>query len=200
MSSKVMVHPSAEVSPEAKIGDGTRIWSGVQVREGAVIGRECNIGKDVYIDKGVVIGDRVKIQNRASLYRGLTVEDGVFVGPHVAFTNDRYPRTITRDGRVQTDDDWQVEATLVRHGASIGAGCVVVSGVTVGRWAMVGAGSVVTHDVPDQALVRGNPARVAGYVCECGKRLDLDAWAADRWRCPACGATYGLPVAGIEQE
>ena len=194
-----MIHPTADVSPDARVGAGTRIWSGVQVREGAVVGSDCSIGKDVYIDKGVVIGDRVKIQNHASLYRGLTIEDGVFIGPHVAFTNDRYPRTITPDGRVQTDDDWQVEATLVRHGASIGAGSVVVSGVTIGRWAMVGAGSVVTRDVPDQALVKGNPARVTGYVCECGKPLGLDASGSDKWRCPACGAAYDLPAGRIER-
>lgn len=195
-----MIHPSADISPDATIGDGTRIWSGVQVREGAVVGSDCNIGKDVYIDKGVIVGDRVKIQNRASLYRGLTVEGGVFIGPHVAFTNDRYPRAITPDGRLQTDDDWQAEPTLVRHGASIGAGSVIISGVTIGRWALVGAASVVTRDVPDQALVMGNPARVTGYVCECGTRLDADeSGAADKWHCPACGAVYDLPSARIER-
>jgi len=194
-----MIHPTADVSPDARIGAGTRIWSGVQVREGAVVGSDCNIGKDVYIDKGVVIGDKVKIQNRASLYRGLTVEDGVFIGPNVSFTNDRFPRTITPDGRIQTDDDWQVEETLVRHGASIGAGSVIISGVTIGRWAMVGAGSVVTGDVPDQALVKGNPARVTGYVCECGKPLDPDASGSDKWRCPACGAAYDFPTDRIER-
>jgi acetyltransferase-like isoleucine patch superfamily enzyme len=199
MSSKAIVHPTAEVSPDASIGDGTRVWNGAQVREGAIIGSDCNIGKDVYIDKGVVIGDRVKIQNGASLYRGLTVEDGVFIGPHVVFTNDRYPRAITPDGRVLSDDDWQAEATLVRHGASIGAGSLIVSGITIGRWAMVGAGSVVTRDVPDQALVKGNPARVAGYVCECGQRLDLDPSGPDKWRCTACGAVYDLPSGGIER-
>lgn len=200
MSSKVTIHPTAEVSPEATIGDGTHIWSGVQVREGAAIGRDCNVGKDVYVDKGVVIGDKVKIENRASLYRGLTVEEGVFIGPHVAFTNDRYPRSITPGGRMQGDDDWRSEATLVCHGASIGAGAVIAPGVTIGRWAMVGAGSVVTHDVPDQALVKGNPGRVAGYVCKCGKPLHLDVSRRDKWDCPACGATYTLLVAGIEQE
>ncbi len=111
-----MIHPTAEVSPEARIGPDTDIWNEAQVREGAVIGADCNIGKGVYIDKDVVVGDKVKIQNRASLYRGVTVEDGVFIGPHVSFTNDRYPRSITPEGRVRTDDDWEPEPTLVRHG------------------------------------------------------------------------------------
>jgi UDP-2-acetamido-3-amino-2,3-dideoxy-glucuronate N-acetyltransferase len=192
-----MIHPSAEVSPDAKIGAGTRIWNDVQVREGAIIGSDCNVGKGVYIDKGVVIGDRVKIQNYACLYRGVSVEDGVFIGPHVVFTNDRYPRAVSPDGQIKTDADWQAEPTLVRHGASIGAGCIVVSGVTIGRWAMVGAGSVVTRDVPEQALVVGNPARVGGYVCECGQRLEHEE--SNRWLCPACGAVYDLPASRIER-
>ena len=198
MSSKAFIHPTADVSPDAKIGDGTRIWNGVHVREGAIIGSDCIIAKDVYVDKDVVIGDRVKVQNGASLYRGLTVEDGVFIGPHAVFTNDRYPRAITPDGRPLTDDDWQPEPTLVRHGASIGAASVIISGVTVGRWAMVGAGSVVTQDVPEQALVMGNPARVAGYVCECGTPLKINAAGTNRWHCPSCGASYDLPASRIE--
>jgi UDP-2-acetamido-3-amino-2,3-dideoxy-glucuronate N-acetyltransferase len=188
-----MIHPSAEVSPEAKVGPGTRVWNGAQVREGASIGRDCVIGKDVYVDKGVVIGDRVKVQNGANLYRGVTIEDGVFIGPNVTFTNDRYPRAVTPDGRPQTDDDWQAEPTLVRYGASIGAGSVVVPGVTIGRWAMVAAGSLVTRDIPEQALVMGSPARLAGYACKCGQPLDHDE-SSDSWRCAACGATYSLPV------
>jgi UDP-2-acetamido-3-amino-2,3-dideoxy-glucuronate N-acetyltransferase len=198
MPSKTTIHPTAEVSPEAKIGDETRIWGGVQVREGAVIGRQCIIGKDVYVDRGVVVGDKVKIQNRASLYRGLTVEDAVFVGPHVAFTNDRYPRSVTLDGRMQGDDDWQVEPTLICHGASIGAGAVIVCGVTVGRWAMIGAGAVVTRDVPDHALVRGNPARIVGYACRCGKPLEADASSPDHWFCLSCGQSFELPDRRIE--
>ena len=194
-----MIHPTADVSPDATIGAGTRIWHGAQVREGAVVGSDCVIAKDVYIDKDVVIGDKVKVQNRASLYRGLTVEDGVFIGPHVVFTNDRYPRAVTPDGHLQTDDDWQPEPTLVRYGASIGAGSIVISGITIGRWAMVAAGSVVTRDVPDQALVVGNPARMTGYVCECGRRLAPGASGRDVWRCPTCGRVYDLPSSGIEQ-
>ena len=192
-----MIHPTAEVSPDATVGAGTRIWNGAQVREGAVIGSECNIGKDVYVDRGVVVGDRVKIQNGACLYRGLTVEDSVFIGPHATFTNDRYPRAVTPEGNLQTDDDWQAEPTLVRRGASIGAGAVIISGLTIGRWAMVGAGSIVARDVPEQALVIGNPARIVGYVCECGQRLERQE--SDKWLCPACGAVYQLPSDRIER-
>lgn len=188
-----MIHPSADVSPDARLGAGTRVWHEAQVREGASIGAECTIGKGVYIDRDVVVGDRVKIQNRASLYRGVTIEDGVFVGPHVSFTNDRYPRAVDPDGALRTDEDWEVVPTVVREGASIGAGAVVVAGVTVGRWALVGAGAVVTRDVPDHALVAGNPARVAGYVCRCGRRL---AGEAVTWRCAACGLTFELEPAG----
>jgi acetyltransferase-like isoleucine patch superfamily enzyme len=186
-----MIHPTAEVSPKAKIGDETNIWNEAQVREGAVIGAGCNIGKGVYIDRDVVIGDKVKIQNRASLYRGVTVEDGVFIGPHVSFTNDRYPRSITPGGRLRTDDDWEPEPTLVRYGASIGAGSVIILGVTVGRWAMVGAASLVTHDVPDHALVKGSPARIAGYMCCCGRPLRYNS-ACGSWLCAACGAFFDL--------
>jgi UDP-2-acetamido-3-amino-2,3-dideoxy-glucuronate N-acetyltransferase len=189
----MMVHPSADVSPDAKIGEGTRIWNRAQVREGAVIGSDCNIGSGVYIDKGVAIGNKVKIQNNASLFRGLTVEDGVFIGPHVTFTNDRYPRTVSPDGTVQTEDDWEIDHTLVKYGASIGAGSVILSGISIGSWAMVAAGSVVTRSVPDQALVRGNPARLVGYVCECGKPLEFGSSGFDKWRCPACGSLYELP-------
>jgi UDP-2-acetamido-3-amino-2,3-dideoxy-glucuronate N-acetyltransferase len=190
-----MIHPTAEVSPLAKVGPNTTIWNEVQVREGAVVGADCNIGKGVYIDRDVVVGNKVKIQNRASLYRGVTIEDGVFIGPHVAFTNDRYPRAITPDGRPRGDDDWQPEPTLVRYGASIGAGSIIVLGVTIGRWAMVGAGSLVTRDVPDQALVKGNPARVTGYVCSCGRPLMLSSKGRtqDEWHCATCKTVFNLP-------
>ena len=186
-----MIHPTAEVSPEARIGRGTRIWHEAQVREGAVVGADCNIGKGVYIGPGVVVGERVKIQNRASLYPGLTVEDGVFIGPHVVFTNDRYPRSISPEGRLLTDGEWEVGTTLVRHGASIGAGAVIICGLTIGRWALVAAGALVTHDVPDHGLVMGAPARLVGYVCDCARKLEpVDEPGG--WRCPACGRTFEL--------
>jgi acetyltransferase-like isoleucine patch superfamily enzyme len=191
-----MIHPSADVSPEARIGPGTRVWHQAQVREGAVVGADCVLGKGVYIDRDVVIGDRVKVQNRASLYRGVTVEDGVYIGPHATFTNDRYPRAVNPDGAPQSDDDWTVEPTLVREGASIGAGAVVLPGVTIGRWAMVGAGAVVTRDVPEQTLVVGNPARARGYVCVCGRPL---AGEGEGWRCAACERTYQFEAAGAQR-
>ena len=166
----IRVDPTAEVSPEAEIGDGARIWRNVQIREGARLGRNCIVGKNAFIDLGVVVGNNVKIQNNASLYHGVTLEDGVFVGPHVIFTNDRLPRAINPDGSLKSADDWVVGRTLVRYGAALGAGVVVITGVTIGRWAMVGSGSVVTRDVPDHALVVGNPARIIGYVSATGVR------------------------------
>ncbi|MCH7698032.1 MAG: N-acetyltransferase [Chloroflexi bacterium] len=187
-----MIHPTADVSTDAKIGQGTRVWSEAQVREGAAIGKDCILGKGVYIDTDVVVGDRVKIQNRASLFRGLTVENGVYIGPHVSFTNDRYPRAVNADGSPKTDDDWELERTLVREGASIGAGAIVLPGLTIGAWAVVGAGTIVTRDVPDQALVTGNPAEIQGYVCTCGRPVEHDG---ERWHCKACGLTFDFEPA-----
>lgn len=160
------VHETAVVEPGAEIGGGTRIWMGVQVRKGAVIGTDCNIGKNVFIDAGVSVGSRVKIQNNVSVYAGVTLEDEVFVGPSAVFTNDLYPRA--------TNDDWQVTPTLVRHGASIAANATIVCGNTIGRYAMVGAGSVVTRDVRDHELVIGNPARFHGWVNEAGQVVSRD--------------------------
>lgn len=165
------VHPAAEVSPEAEVGAGTRIWRQAHVREHAHIGEECNIGKGVYVDAHVRIGSRVKIQNHTSLFEGVTLEDGVFVGPHVCFTNDLFPRAITPEGQLKSADDWEITPTLVRYGASLGAGSVIRCGITIGRYALVGAGSVVTHDVPDYTLVYGNPARPQGHVCRCARRF-----------------------------
>lgn len=174
----VFIHATANVSEGARIGSGTKVWINSQVREGVVIGEACIISKDTYIDAGVRIGSRVKIQNGVSVYHGVTIEDDVFVGPNAAFTNDRVPRAFNAD--------WQVSETTVRRGASIGANATVVCGHEIGEYAMVGAGSVVTRDVPPHGLVLGNPARLAGYVCRCGHRLDVSG------TCPACGERFPL--------
>src|SRR2546430_8491600 len=158
------IHPTAEVSSDAHIGAGTRIWRQAHIREQACIGESCNIGKGVYIDAHVHIGSNVKIQNYASLFEGVTLEDGVFIGPHVCFTNDMFPRAITPDGQLKNADNWEITPTLVKYGASIGAGAIIVCGITIGSFALIGAGSVVTRDVPPHAQVFGNPARQHGYV------------------------------------
>lgn len=168
----IRVHPQANVSEQAKIEDGSTIWQNAQIREHVCLGRNCIVGQNVYIDFEVVIGDNVKIQNNASLYHGLKLEDGVFVGPHVIFTNDRIPRAINPDGSLKSATDWEVGRTHVCFGAAIGAGAVIVTGITIGRWAMVGSGAVVTKDVPDHALVVGSPARVLSYVSAKGVRCN----------------------------
>lgn len=186
MGEPPFIHHSADVAPSARIGGGTRIWHGCQVREGATIGRNCVLGKDVYVDADVVIGDNVKIQNGALLYRGVTLEDGVFVGPGAVFTNDRHPRAVTPDGSPKREADWSVVPTRVGTGASVGANATIVCGVNIGRWALIGAGAVVTTDVPDHALVYGNPARVRGCVCLCGEPLGPAAHGGST-RCSRCG-------------
>lgn len=186
--SDVYIHPTADVSPAAEIGAKTKIWHQVHIRENARIGANCIVGKGAYIDFDVTIGNDVKIQNGAMLYHGLGVEDGVFIGPGVIFTNDKQPRAVNPDMSPKGTDDWTVGETTVRKGAAIGAGSVIVTGVTVGVFAMVGAGAVVTRDVPDQGLVVGNPARLIGYVCPCGDRLPpVPAGAGPHaLTCPSC--------------
>jgi UDP-2-acetamido-3-amino-2,3-dideoxy-glucuronate N-acetyltransferase len=158
------IHPSANVDERATIGTGTRIWINVQVRENASIGSDCIVSKDAYIDHGVVVGNRCKIQNSVSIYHGVTIEDDVFVGPNAAFTNDRVPRAFTAD--------WKITPTTVRQGASIGANATIVCGITIGEYAMVAAGSVVTRDVEPYVLVKGNPARPFARIDRDGNKLE----------------------------
>jgi acetyltransferase-like isoleucine patch superfamily enzyme len=173
------VHPTAIVEDNAEIGDRTKVWHRSHVRAGSVIGDDCSLGFAVYVDEGAVIGSRCKIQNHVSVFKGVTIEDDVLVGPSVTFTNDLYPRA---------QDDWRITDTLIGRGASLGANSTIVCGVVVGPWAMVGAGSVVVDDVPANALVVGNPAKQIGWVCSCGNRLgSADAPISD---CDRCGAVW----------
>jgi acetyltransferase-like isoleucine patch superfamily enzyme len=187
---KVVIHATAEVSASAVIGAGTQIWNEAQVREGARIGRDCILGKGVYLDPDVVIGDRVKLQVRVSVFKGSCVGPGVLIGPHSCLLNDKRPRAITLDGRLKTGADWVVTGVIVEEGASIGGGCTILPGVSIGRFAMVGAGAVVTRDVPDYGLVIGNPARLVGHACECGERLP------ENGTCSSCGREHRVGALG----
>jgi acetyltransferase-like isoleucine patch superfamily enzyme len=184
-------HPTADVARDAVIGAGTKIWHQSQIMPGARIGENCKLGKSVYVDLGVTIGNRVKIQNGISVYKGVTVEDDVLLGPHMVFTNDLYPRAF--------NDNYEILPTLVKRGTSIGANATIVCGVVLGNFCMVGAGSVVTADVPDYALVVGNPARVIGYVCECGKRLAVDYKNRKdgQVHCERCGKQFKIEASQL---
>lgn len=163
MIKDVYIHPSAQVSENAELGSGTKVWINVQIRENARIGEESVLSKDVYIDHGVCIGDRCKIQNGVSIYAGVRLDDDVFVGPNACFTNDKVPRAF--------NSDWQISPTFIGRGASIGANATVICGVTIGEYAMVAAGSVVTKDVPAFTLVVGNPARSVCRIDKLGQRV-----------------------------
>ena len=180
---------SADVSPEASIGDGTSIWHLAQVREGAVLGRGCVIGRGAYIGTGVQLGDHCKIQNYALVYEPARLGDGVFVGPAAVLTNDTFPRAINPDGSLKSADDWESVGVTIEQGASIGARAVCVAPVTVGAWATVAAGAVVTRDVPAHALVVGVPARRVGWVGRAGTPLQRTG-DPGQWHCPATGTIY----------
>lgn len=178
------VHASSYVDDGAEIGAGTKIWHFCHIMPRAHIGEHCNIGQNVLVSSDVVIGTNVKIQNNVSLYTGVIVEDDVFLGPSMVFTNVINPRS-----HVNRKDQYKV--TLVRKGASIGANATVVCGTTLGQYCFVGAGSVVTHNVPDYALVYGSPARVRGWVCQCGERLDfVEQDGKEMAVCKGCGDVY----------
>jgi acetyltransferase-like isoleucine patch superfamily enzyme len=169
-------HEKAVVGDGAKIGDGTRVWAFTNIQGGAVIGKECNICDGSFVESGSVIGDHVTIKHHVAVFDGVTIENDVFVGSNVAFINDRHPRS-------HSGDDWVLEKTLVKKGASLGSNSTILCGVTIGEYAVVGAGCVVTKDVGAHAVLCGNPARQQGYACRCGRILDSGL------KC-SCGCQY----------
>ncbi|AER67536.1 transferase hexapeptide repeat containing protein [Thermovirga lienii DSM 17291] len=177
---KYFVHPSSYIDEPCEIGEGTKIWHFCHVMKDSRIGKNCVLGQNVFVASGVILGNNVKVQNNVSLYSGVICEDDVFLGPSMVFTNVINPRAF-----IERKDEFR--STLIKKGASIGANATVVCGSTIGRYALVGAGAVVTRDIPDYALVYGNPARIKGWVCKCGEKLDFKNDVA---ACPACGAGY----------
>jgi UDP-2-acetamido-3-amino-2,3-dideoxy-glucuronate N-acetyltransferase len=184
MEKKYFVHESSYIDEPCEIGEGTKIWHFSHVMQNSKIGRHCNIGQNVVISPDVTIGDNVKLQNNVSVYTGVELEDDVFCGPSMVFTNVVNPRS-----HVSRKDEYR--KTLVKKGASIGANATVVCGHTIGRFAFIGAGSVVTKDIPDYALIVGNPGRIAGWMCECGIKLGFSRDAREQTcTCAACGKSY----------
>lgn len=184
MNGKYFAHASAYIDSGARIGEGTKIWHFSHIMPGTVIGPGCNIGQNVVAGPDVTLGSGCKVQNNVSIYKGVTLEDDVFCGPSMVFTNVLNPRAHIR----RMDE---ARPTLVKKGASLGANCTIVCGVTIGRYAFVGAGAVVTKDVPDYALVYGSPAKVRGWVCACGEKLDANL------RCSACSSQFQQSAEGL---
>lgn len=189
-----VVQLTADVDQRATLGPRTRVWHLAQVREDAVLGADCNIGRGAYIGPGVVLGDACKVQNYALVYEPAVVGDGVFIGPAVVFTNDEFPRAANPDGSLKGGDDWHAVGVTVERGASIGARSVCIAPVTIGAWALVAAGAVVTKDVLPHALVAGVPARRIGWVGRTGHPLTADG---DGWTCPDSGERYVADGEGI---
>ena len=182
-----VIQATADVDERAEIGDRTRVWHLAQVREGAQIGADCNIGRGAYVGPDVVLGDNCKLQNYALVYEPARLGNGVFIGPAAVLTNDEFPRAANPDGTLKSADDWHAVGVTIGDGASIGARAVCIAPVTIGAWALVAAGAVVTKDVPDHALVVGVPARRIGWVGRVGRPLTQDG---DDWVCPVSGERY----------
>jgi UDP-2-acetamido-3-amino-2,3-dideoxy-glucuronate N-acetyltransferase len=184
MEKNYFVHESSYIDEPCEIGEGTKIWHFSHVMKNSKIGRNCNIGQNVVISPDVILGDNIKLQNNVSVYTGVELEDDVFCGPSMVFTNVVNPRS-----HVSRKDEYR--KTLVKKGASIGANATIVCGHTIGRFAFIGAGAVVTKDIPDYALITGNPGRIAGWMCECGIKLALSRDTQEQsCSCSACGKSY----------
>jgi acetyltransferase-like isoleucine patch superfamily enzyme len=187
MGDSTTIDPSADVAASARLGARTRVWHLAQIREHAVVGSDCNIGRGAYVGPGVVLGDGCKIQNHALVYEPARLADGVFIGPAAVLTNDEFPRAVNPDLSPKTAADWHQVGVTIGTGASIGARAVCVAPVTIGEWALVAAGAVVTKDVAPHALVVGVPARRIGWVGRAGVPL---AQHGDLWVCPDTGERY----------
>jgi len=177
-------HDYAVVDKDAQVGEGTKIWAFTNIQAGAIIGKECNICDDSFVEKGAVVGDHVTIKHHVAVFDGVTIENDVFVGSNTAFINDRNPRS-------HRDDQWSLEKTKIKKGASLGSNSVILCGITIEEYAVIGAGSVVTKNVLAHTIVCGNPAKAKGYACSCGRRLDIE------YRC-SCGKSYTLHGRGIK--
>lgn len=189
MEGAIFIHPQAIVDEGAEIGAGSRVWAGTHVMSGARVGRKCNIGENCFLEDGVTVGDGVTVKNNVALYSGAEIGDDVFLGPSCVFTNVSNPRSfISRKS--------EFKRTVVKRGASIGANATIVCGHTVGRYAFIGAGAVVSRDVPDYALAYGCPAEIRGWICRCGVKL---AFQGGRAACPECGNRYCLEAGAVRE-
>ncbi len=183
----VFIHETAVVEENVLIGGNTKVWHHCHIRSGAVLGKNVNVGKGVYVDTGVVIGSNVRIQNGVSIYKGVTIEDDVFLGPHCNFTNDLFPRA--------NSENWEVVPTFIRKGASVGSNATIIGGVTIGEYSMVAVGAVVTEDTLPFSLMVGHPARLKGFVCECGQKMGRTGDNAPLdmcYRCTRCRKSLAI--------
>lgn len=191
------IHPTAVIEENVQVGADTRVWMNVQIRPDVRIGTNCNIGRNAYIENGARIGNNCKIHNNTMLFSTVELEEGVFIGPGAILTNDKTPRAVNVDGTYKDADDWHAGHIHIARGASVGAGAIVVTDLTIGAWAMIAAGAVVTKNVPAHALVVGVPARIVGYVCKCGERLIAHGQNGNRiWACTRDSLQYHMGAQG----